>query len=281
MSHFDIEYLFFKTSLYEKIDFPENFVELFDKLFYNPKSNQFDSFCIHCQKDSTFKFTDNYISNPNFPGLPPVSIVGGDYRPKYWTSLSIPFTLTFNCQRDNSHKYSIMFITNNNKKLIKVGQEPSLATIETHNIKKYKNILKKDYVDFSKGIGLYSHGVGIGSFVYLRRIFENLIEESHQKAIINDANWDDQKYRNAKMNDKVGLLKDYLPKILVETKQLYGIISKGIHELEEDECLEMFPNIKMAIELILDEKLFKIEQEKKTVAIKKFVQTTHSDLIKR
>jgi hypothetical protein len=38
---------------------------------------------------------------------------------------------------------------------------------------------RKRYKKFTKGLGLAAHGVGIGSFVYLRRIFENLIEEAH------------------------------------------------------------------------------------------------------
>ena len=54
-------------------------------------------------------------------------------------------------------------------------------TIEENDIKKYRKILGKEkYGEFGRAVGLYTHGIGIGSYVYLRRIFENLIEEAHQ-----------------------------------------------------------------------------------------------------
>lgn len=38
-------------------------------------------------------------------------------------------------------------------------------------------------------------------------------------------------------------------------KGVYAILSKGIHELEEEECRRYFPILKLAIELILDQKI--------------------------
>jgi len=37
-------------------------------------------------------------------------------------------------------------------------------------------------MELSTAIGLYSHGVGIGSLIYLRRVFEFLIDEAYNKA---------------------------------------------------------------------------------------------------
>lgn len=62
------------------------------------------------------------------------------------------------------------------------------------------------------------------------------------------------------MDEKIVLLRDYLPIFLVENSSIYSILSKGIHSLTEDECLEFFEPMKLGIELILDEK---IEQEEK------------------
>ena len=36
--------------------------------------------------------------------------------------------------------------------------------------------------EFTKAIGLAANGVGIGSFVYLRRIFENLVFQAFDEA---------------------------------------------------------------------------------------------------
>lgn len=277
LTNFEIGHLFLSTSLYDELDFPENYDRVFSRLFLDNKNLQFDAFCIHCQKESTFKYSNKVVDNPFYTSYKDAFIKG--QTETYWSSFSTPIHLTFDCQRESLHTYSIMFVSQNNK-LVKVGQFPSLASIEQHSIKKYRKILKRDYADFAKGIGLVSHGIGIGSFVYLRRIFENLIEENHLLAR-QQANWNEELYVRSRMNEKIELLKDFLPSILVETKHLYGIISKGIHELEEQECLEMFPHVKLAIELILDEKLHKLEREEKISAMKSFVQSKHAELQNR
>ena len=47
------------------------------------------------------------------------------------------------------------------------------------------------------------------------------------------------------------MLKDYLPTALVNNTVFYGVVSKGIHELSEEECLEYFPVLKSFIFLVL------------------------------
>ncbi|KKL23256.1 hypothetical protein LCGC14_2427220 [marine sediment metagenome] len=41
------------------------------------------------------------------------------------------------------------------------------------------------------------------------------------------------------------MIKDYLPEFLVENRSLYAILSKGIHALSEDECLQYFETVKI------------------------------------
>jgi len=279
LTRLDIGKIFKDTSLYKEIDFSDNLQDNFLDLYSNKTIPQFDCFCIHCQKESTFKRSDVYINDPLYSNEH--SQVIGGHRTFYWATSKFPIQLTFDCQRDITHKYSLTLITTNDKKMVKIGQNPSLASIEQHDIKKYRNILKRDYNDFSKAIGLVANGIGIGSFVYLRRIFENLIEENHQIAKVNNNDWDEVLYKRSKMNEKIKLLKEYLPEIIVKNNQLYGIISKGIHELDEDECKEMFPQIKLAIELILDEKIAKIEKEEKANSIYQFVQQKANELQKK
>lgn len=43
----------------------------------------------------------------------------------------------------------------------------------------------------------------------------------------------------------------------------HGVLSKGIHELSEEECLEYFSVVREIIELILDEREFLRQQEEK------------------
>ena len=65
------------------------------------------------------------------------------------------------------------------------------------------------------------------------------------------------------MDNKISMLRHVLPTFLIDNKSLYLILSKGIHELGEPECLSAFPITKLGIELILDEKLEKLQRENK------------------
>jgi hypothetical protein len=47
---------------------------------------------------------------------------------------------------------------------------------------------------------------------------------------------------------------------------MYGILSKGLHELSEDECKTYFPVLRTAIEIILDEKIALKERDAKLTA---------------
>ena len=49
-------------------------------------------------------------------------------------------------------------------------------------------------------------------------------------------------------------------------------MSKGIHELDENTCLEYFDPMKVAIEIILDQKLEKKKQKEKVEEAKKKIQ---------
>ncbi len=65
------------------------------------------------------------------------------------------------------------------------------------------------------------------------------------------------------MDIKINKLKDYLPKILVDHSAIYSILSFGLHELSEDECLKYFESVKMGIEIILDDEIKRKEEEEK------------------
>ncbi len=62
---------------------------------------------------------------------------------------------------------------------------------------------------------------------------------------------------------KINLAKDKLPNFLVENKKIYSVLSKGIHELDENECKEYFPILRSGIEIILDEVIKRNEHENK------------------
>ena len=164
------------------------------------------------------------------------------------------FTRLFACSRNELHLAYFFFLFNN-RVLTKVGQYPSLADLAETELRAYRKVLsQEDYHELTKAVGLASHGVGIGSFVYLRRIFERLIEEARVEAA-KDSGWNDGDFQKVRMEDKIELLKSHLPSFLVEQRRLYNILSKGIHVLSEEECKDAFPILKTGIELMLDEKI--------------------------
>ena len=70
-------------------------------------------------------------------------------------------------------------------------------------------------------------------------------------------------------DEKTKMIAQYLPKSLVNNPVFYGIISKGIHELSEEDCLEFFPVMQSFIMMILRqwEKIRRDEEEEKKLAI--------------
>jgi hypothetical protein len=204
-----------------------------------------DCYCIGCKRHSTFtRVGETYIRN-----LSEVTTTGN-------------YDVTFECSRDRGHLIYFVYVVDADS-LSKIGQNPSLATLATADIKDYRRVLSEEkQIEFSKAVGLVSHGVGIGAFVYLRRIFESLVEEAHNKAR-SAPGWDEEDFQRDRMDGKIGRLKEHLPDFLHENRKLYGILSQGIHELTEDQCLEAFPAVRVGIELILDEKLVEAEKQEK------------------
>ena len=152
--------------------------------------------------------------------------------------------------------------------LSKVGQYPSVADFHIGQVHKYDKVLPKDKMrEFTKAIGLAANGVGIGSFVYLRRIFEHLVFEAKDAAMATNPEFDETAFTSAIMNERIQKLSDYLPDFLVENHNIYSILSKGVHELSEEECKKYFTVLKESIEIILDEKLEAYRKAKHKKAI--------------
>jgi hypothetical protein len=213
-----------------------------------------DSFCPGCGTHSIFAHT--------FHNLP--------HDKDAWVHDHL-FDVTLVCSRNKSHQLYFLFQVRG-RSMQKIGQFPSLATLNLYDVKQYASILKPEaFRELTKAIGLAAHGVGIGSFVYLRRIFEGLVEESHDLARAEPA-WDEAAYQSARMSERIQLLAGHLPKFLVDNRVMYGVLSKGVHELSENECLNAFSAIKVGIEIVLDAKLRAAAEQKKLAAAAQAIQ---------
>lgn len=237
-----------------------------------------DAYCVWCKQHSIFHRTPSFTHYIN-----EVEVL--THR---------QFEVEFTCSRDKGHSISFRFLvtemffplkvseetTLDLKKTVigKFGQYPSVADLNMADIGQYRRVLGDEkYRELSRAVGLAAHGVGIGSFVYLRRIFESLIEQAHTKAS-QETGWDEEAYSRSRMDEKILILKDYLPSFLVENRSLYSILSKGIHSLTEQECLQYFDTVRVGIELILDEKLQEEEKAKKIKEAKAAIEKARGQL---
>ena len=151
------------------------------------------------------------------------------------------------------------FVLTHGNTMTKIGQYPSVADLAFPELKEYKKVASTDDLrELRKAIGLYAQGIGIGAFVYVRRIFERLIDKAKDIAIT-DGNLDEEEYSRLRVAERIDLLKNYLPNALGSNKAFYGIVSKGIHELSEEDCIAYFPVVQEGIMLILRQ--WKAKQE--------------------
>ena len=172
----------------------------------------------------------------------------------------------FYCTMDKSHHLDFVVLNEGNT-IRKIGQYPSFADVSNPEIKEYRKVLSEtDIKELKRAVGLFANGIGIGSFVYLRRIFERIINQAGKKAI-EEEKINENDFSKARIDEKIKVLKDYLPKALVSNTVFYGIVSKGIHELSEEECLEYFPVMKSFIMLVLMqwEEMRKVDEEEKAL----------------
>jgi hypothetical protein len=235
---------FFNTPIYTPIKIDPKII----RTILNSKE-EFDGYNPWKKVESTF-VTDSSIF--------PIFFSSGGYD-----------TVEVRCKRtDDIFIYYVLWIPKE-QTIIKVGQYPSIADFHISEIKQYKKLLSTEKLkEFTRAIGLAANGVGIGSFVYLRRIFEYLIEDAYTMCK-NDGTVDEENYKKSRMDQKIGLLSTHLPDFLVEHKSMYSILSKGIHELDEKTCLAHFDSLRVGIEIILDEKLEELKKKEKIEQAKK------------
>ncbi|HEY2583970.1 MAG TPA: hypothetical protein VGI43_19330 [Mucilaginibacter sp.] len=244
---------FFELPLYTKIKIDDSNLKDLMSLFNT--NNNIDGYNPSLKQQTTFRVTRlprQHATNREFRQFEganelEITCVRNGLKIIYYVFLG------YNYNKEDDKDYYFM----------KIGQYPSVADLHISKIREYNNVLPKDKLkEFTKAVGLAANGIGIGSFVYLRRIFEGLIEEAHILAK-NENNWNEDQYAKSRMSEKIDQLDSYLPEFLVENKNLYSILSKGIHELEENECLQYFDAIKVGIELILDEKIEVFNKKRK------------------
>ena len=242
-----------------------------------------DSYCHKCKMDSVFLEKENESSGRVKAKF---ALVGRTRQRESTNSLNLTqkpekeeslfenieiFEKEFSCTRNGEHImcFTLLLLKNSFQK---IGQYPSIYDLNSNTFIEYKKILGTHFKELQSAIRLYSNGVGIGSYVYLRRTVENfVIKPAYENAKFVDG-WDEELYQSKKFKGRVVLLKEFLPDFIVENSILYSILSAGIQSLDDEYCLEYFPVLLNCIQNVL----FDIKEKEDRVSKRKNLRNSLS-----
>lgn len=255
-----LENILQKEPPYKKIEFD---VSWYNK-FINISDIAVSMFCENCDAERVFT-TNIYNSARSLFGDDVIRLHGGGTVTYHGKTPSLEdriqgksyfFNIEVNCAKcGKTHYFSLLF---NENSVVKIGQYPSFVSQEVQGVRKYKNLISKYYPELTRSINAYSQGMGVASFVYLRRILEHLVEKRFTG---------DTTLKFSEKLQAVEKVERIIPQELEPIKnQIYSILSKGVHEYEENECLELYLAVKFVIERILDVELEKKNNQNKALA---------------
>jgi hypothetical protein len=172
---------------------------------------------------------------------------------------SIIYTFRFDCDGCSASDYIFFVEVNIEKRQIrKVGQNPAWSINLDKNLEKF---LEDDASFFKKALVCESQGYGIAAYSYYRRVLENSIGKILQNLLsvleINGGSPEEigeinKALSGTVMDERIRIAKDAVPRNIRPNNMnpltiIYDILSKGIHRLPEDECLENSKNIRIAL----------------------------------
>lgn len=266
-SNFDAQIFVAELPLYKTVHYSTDCKKSIQR-FYGTQTVTVDLLCRECNMISTFR-----TSGTGFDELRDAAIAIG--RGPGHAALPTPQffgvnVVKLNCTRRAGHHINLL-VSGGVKKaegddgrasifLRKVGQDPSHADLARAEFSGLSSFVDKvDRAEFVRSAGLASAGVNIGAFVYLRRLFERLIERARLRS---EVSHDMPGFQNKRVHEKIECLSDVLPPFLVENSSVYRFLSSGIHELDEETCGGMYPVLRESVLLMLKQEKA-IEEERR------------------
>lgn len=154
----------------------------------------------------------------------------------------------FTCTKSKNHEYKMFLLIKREKEyfsITKIGQYPSMIDVWGFDFDIYKKQLEniKAYSDFKKAELCLADSFVAGAYTYLRRVFEKMLSKYCEGIELKD-NHVETRIKAAK--DK------FDERIHPMLSNLYKILSKGIHELDDDEALIHYQYLRAAIEMQLE-----------------------------
>jgi hypothetical protein len=241
--------------IYKKLNIEESL-----DLLKNAK--QIDSYCNKCRNNSTFKTDkDTELLKINIELRLFDQTPGNAHdtsREWFIKNVNKVIYFKFDCARDESHNIIYVFLVQADG-IIKIGQYPSDRDLLDNNISKTIRKLIKDKETYklcsdylNKSMILNSEGFGIASVLYLRRVFEYVVNST--------LDYDTTLY--IPMDEKIKN-SEYLPKQFKENKKVYSILSDGVHNLSDEECSNIFKVIYSGMIILLEEYFYQIERRER------------------
>jgi hypothetical protein len=255
---FDAQQIVFETPLYEQIEIEPSTANRFSDLF-NAGVTKVDGYCVECGRESVFHSMNRFTGREcNLSDLEGIKISN------------------FFCVRNKDHVITLVTEMSYNYEngalnltFRKIGQSPSHADIANSGLRYLSSVLKGlDRSEVIRANGLASHGVHIGAFVYLRRVFERLILRARDRSEIS---LEDSDFSKMRMDEKIAALSSVLPSFLVQNKRVYSVLSKGIHELDENTCGQQYELMRMSITLMLEQEREILERKTREDQLTKLI----------
>ncbi len=233
MSRYELQSAFFvKTSLYHGVDcaYEESMVGV---LF--PPIN---IVCDSCKTAQTFTVFPQHLDGIS---------TGSIYEVEYI------------CAACGWSRYYYIQFNLDTQKVEKVGQWPAWDISPKENL---KEMLGNRVEFYKKGLINESQGYGIGAFCYYRRVVEAIIDDilDELKHIVEDeesyAQALEQAMQQQWAKDKIKIVKDFLPDTLRPNninpfQVLYRVLSSGLHDKNDDECIELAREIRVTLEFLV------------------------------
>jgi hypothetical protein len=256
-----------------------------------------ETYCPQCKRDALFTFPDNtgpveWTQQEKKQEVISRAAVGlgAGYMEKFIARWITPFELLMRCTRNESHVMRLHFHFDVTSKVVEVagqdlpkldkiynltkcGQWPSLVDFRLHQIEDLSAAFEAaDLEEWKRSLTTQAHGFNVAACVHLRRMFESLLIEARNSIAGGqylERDW--VEFDRAKMPDRVKLVASELPSFVVEHPELYGVLSKGVHELSEEECARELPLLQSCMKLIAEQRLDRIRRAKNEADVKKML----------
>jgi len=236
-----------------------------------------NSYCKICQSTQTFILSAPFFEGKNLWSGP--KSFHSSYVP-HKENISGFLFLGYHCAKCQQERV-VFLIKISDEKIEKIGQYPPIDISLPYEIE----ILKDKTIEnlYKKGKICESQSYGIGSFAYYRRIVELKIDELlekikeffpiEKKEAYDKCMKEVRKEKN--VEKKIEIVKDVITDKIIQNnllKNIYTLLSIGIHSLTDEECLASAQSLRELMVLLIKQIEQKKNDEEKLISSQKNIE---------